>query len=229
VPGRLSERENRDVRILIAEDEQVLADRLAAGLRQQAFAVDVSYAGDTALERLAVNPYDVVILDRDLPKVHGDDVCREVVRSAPGTRILMLTASGSVQDRVNGLNLGADDYLPKPFDYPELVARIHALARRVAPALPPTLRRAGITLDPARHQVSRDGVFIPLSRKEFSVLQILMSADGAVVSQEELLTRAWDETIDPFTNSARVVVSRLRAKLGEPPVIMTLPGLGYVI
>ncbi len=217
------------MRILVAEDEKVLADRLATGLRRQSFAVDVAYAGDTALELLAVNAYDVLVLDRDLPGTHGDQVCREVVASQARTRVLMLTASGSLRDRVDGLDLGADDYLGKPFEYPELIARIRALARRAQPALPPTLDRAGITLDPARRQVFRDGVFVPLSRKEFAVLELLMAADGAVVSQEDLLARAWDEHADPFTNAVRVTISKLRAKLGEPAVITTLPGSGYTI
>jgi two-component system response regulator VanR len=217
------------MRILVAEDEKVLADRLATGLRRQSFAVDVAYAGDTALELLAINAYDVLVLDRDLPGTHGDEVCREVVASQARTRVLMLTAAGSLRDKVDGLDLGADDYLGKPFEYPELIARIRALARRAQPALPPTLNRAGITLDPARRQVFRDGVFVPLSRKEFAVLELLMAADGAVVSQEDLLARAWDEHADPFTNAVRVTISKLRAKLGEPAIITTLPGSGYTI
>jgi DNA-binding response OmpR family regulator len=217
------------MRILVAEDEQVLADRLATGLRRQSFAVDVAYAGDTALELLAINAYDVLVLDRDLPGTHGDEVCREVVASQARTRVLMLTAAGSLRDRVGGLDLGADDYLGKPFEYPELVARIRALARRAQPALPPTLYRAGISLDPARRQVFRDGVFVPLSRKEFAVLELLMAAGGAVVSQEDLLARAWDEHADPFTNAVRVTISKLRAKLGEPAVITTVPCAGYTI
>ena len=217
------------MRILVAEDEQVLADRLATGLRRQSFAVDVAYAGDTALELLAINAYDVLVLDRDLPGTHGDDVCREVVASQARTRVLMLTAAGTLRDRVGGLDLGADDYLGKPFEYPELLARIRALVRRSQPVLPPTLHRAGISLDPARRQVFRDGVFIPLSRKEFAVLELLLAADGAVVSQEDLLARAWDEHADPFTHVVRVTVSKLRAKLGEPAVIATVPCAGYTI
>jgi DNA-binding response OmpR family regulator len=201
------------MRILVAEDEQLLADRLASGLRRQSFAVDVAYAGDTALELLAINSYDVLVL----------------VASQARTRVLMLTAAGSLRDRVDGLDLGADDYLGKPFEYPELVARIRALARRSQPALPPTLQRAGISLDPARRQVFRDGMYIPLSRKEFAVLELLMAADGAVVSQEDLLARAWDEHADPFTNTVRVTVSKLRAKLGAPSVITTVPCAGYTI
>ena len=217
------------MRVLVVEDEQVLADRLAAGLRRQSFAVDVVYTGDAALELVAVNPYDVLILDRDLPGVSGDDVCRAVVSSGAPTRVLMLTAAGSLHDRVHGLDIGADDYLRKPFEYPELLARIRALGRRSQPPLPPTLERAGITLDPARRQVSREGRFVPLSRKEFAVLEILLGADGAVVSQEDLLARAWDEHADPFTNAVRVTISKLRAKLGHPPVISTVPGAGYRI
>lgn len=217
------------MRVLVVEDEQVLADRLAAGLRRQSLAVDIAYDGDTALELVAINPYDVLVLDRDLPGVSGDDVCRAVVESGVPTRVLMLTAAGSLHDRVYGLDLGADDYLRKPFEYPELLARIRALGRRSQPPLPPTLHRAGISLDSARRQVTRDGRFVPLSRKEFAVLEILMTADGAVVSQEDLLARAWDEHADPFTNAVRVTVSKLRAKLGEPPVITTVPGAGYRI
>ena len=217
------------MRVLVVEDERVLADRLAAGLRKQAFAVDVAYTGDAALELTAINPYDVLVLDRDLPGVSGDDVCRAVVGSGASTRVLMLTAAGSLDDRVHGLDIGADDYLRKPFEYPELVARIRALGRRSQPPLPPTLIRAGISLDSARRQVFRDGRFVPLSRKEFAVLAILMAADGAVISQEELLDRAWDEHADPFTNAVRVTVSKLRAKLGAPPVITTVSGAGYRI
>jgi two-component system response regulator VanR len=217
------------MRLLVVEDERLLADRLATGLRRQSFAVDVAYAGDTALDLLSVHAYDVLVLDRDLPGVHGDDVCRAVVASDVPTRVLMLTAAGSLRDRVHGLDLGADDYLRKPFEYPELLARVRALLRRAQAPLPPTLHRADITLDSARRQVIRDSRFIPLSPKEFAVLEILMAADGAVVSQEDLLARAWDEHADPFTNAVRVTVSKLRAKLGEPVVITTVPCAGYRI
>jgi DNA-binding response OmpR family regulator len=217
------------VRILVVEDEQLLANAVAEWLRREAFAVDVAYDGDAALERLGINEYDVVVLDRDLPIVHGDDVCRAVVDSGAQARILMLTAAASVRDRVAGLGLGADDYLPKPFAFVELSARVHALLRRARPAAPPVLERAGIRLDPARREVQRDGRSIVLARKEFAVLVELMRASGNVVSAEELLERAWDEHIDPFTNVVRVTVMKLRRKLGEPQVIETVPGVGYRI
>jgi len=215
------------MRILVVEDERVLADAVAEWLRRESFAVDIAYDGDAALERLGVNDYDVVVLDRDLPVVHGDDVCRAIVDSSLSTRVLMLTASASVRERVAGLSLGADDYLPKPFAFVELSARVHALLRRTRPAAPPVLERAGITLDPARHEVFRDGRPIPLARKEFAVLVELMRADGATVSAEDLLERAWDEHVDPFTNVVRVTVMKLRRKLGEPGLIETVAGVGY--
>src|SRR5882757_8342488 len=206
-----------EMRVLVAEDEPALIEILLQGLRTQGLAVDAATDGAQALELLAINDYDVLVLDRDLPLVHGDDVCREVVAQGK-TRVLMLTAAGTIDDRVEGLNLGADDYLAKPFAFAELVARIQALGRRARAALPPVLRRAGISLDVPRHQVSRDGRFVPLSRKEFAVLEILLRAEGTVVSAEELLEKAWDENADPFTNSVRVSVMTLRRKLGEPPV-----------
>ncbi|MFI6825228.1 response regulator transcription factor [Micromonospora sp. NPDC050187] len=217
------------MRVLVVEDERLLADAIAEWLRREAFAVDVVYDGDAALERLGVNGYDVVVLDRDLPVVHGDDVCRAVVDSDRETRVLMLTAAAAVRERVAGLAIGADDYLTKPFAFIELSARVHALTRRTRPAAPPRLARAGIVLDPARLEVTRDGRHVPLSRKEFGVLAELLRADGAVVSAEELLERAWDEHIDPLTNVLRVTVMKLRRKLGEPPVIETVPGAGYRI
>ncbi|MFI6783969.1 response regulator transcription factor [Micromonospora sp. NPDC050276] len=217
------------MRVLVVEDENVLADAIAEWLRRESFAVDVAYDGDAALERLGVNEYAVVVLDRDLPVVHGDDVCRAIVDAGGETRVLMLTASAAVRERVAGLALGADDYLTKPFALVELSARVHALTRRARPAAPPTLRRAGIQLDPARHEVRRDDRHVALSRKEFAVLAELLRADGAVVSAEELLERAWDEHIDPFTNVVRVTVMKLRRKLGDPPVIETVPGSGYQI
>lgn len=215
--------------MLVVEDETVLADAIAEWLRRESFAVDVAYDGDAALERLGVNEYAVVVLDRDLPVVHGDDVCRAIVDAGGETRVLMLTAAAAVRERVAGLALGADDYLTKPFALVELSARVHALTRRSRPAAPPTLRRAGIQLDPARHEVRRDDRHVPLSRKEFAVLAELLRADGAVVSAEDLLERAWDEHIDPFTNVVRVTVMKLRRKLGDPPVIETVPGAGYQI
>ncbi|MFF8683109.1 response regulator transcription factor [Streptomyces sp. NPDC048171] len=217
------------MRVLIAEDERMLADAVAEGLREEAFAVDVVHDGDSALERLSVNDYDVLLLDRDLPVVHGDEVCRAVVESGGRTRILMVTAASDVPSRIEGLAIGADDYLTKPFAFEELVARVHALARRSQPAGPPTYERAGLRVETARREVYRDGHYVSLARKEFAVLLELLRADGAVVSAEELLERAWDEHIDPFTNVVRVTVMKLRKKLGPPPVIQTVPGSGYQI
>ncbi|MDG4834039.1 response regulator transcription factor [Solwaraspora sp. WMMD1047] len=217
------------MRVLVVEDERLMADAVTEWLRREAFAVDTVYDGDAALERLGVNEYDVVVLDRDLPVVHGDDVCRAIVDSGGATRVLMLTAAAAVRDRVAGLALGADDYLIKPFALAELSARVHALTRRARPAAPPQLTRAGIVIDPARREVHRDGRYVALSRKEFAVLAELMRAEGAVVSAEELLERAWDEHIDPFTNVVRVTIMKLRRKLGEPQVVQTVPGVGYQI
>jgi DNA-binding response OmpR family regulator len=217
------------VRILVVEDERQIADAVAEWLRREAFAVDVAYDGDAALERLGINEYDVVVLDRDLPVVHGDEICRAVAESGNPARVLMLTAASAVRDRVAGLTLGADDYLAKPFAFVELSARVHALVRRARPATPPVLERAGVRLDPARREVRRDGQLVPLGNKEFAVLAELLRAGGAVVSAEELLERAWDEHIDPFTNVVRVTVMKLRRKLGDPPVVHTVPGVGYRI
>ncbi len=215
------------MRVLVVEDEKVLADAIARGLRREGIAVDVAYDGGNALERVSVNRYDVVVLDRDLPVVHGDDVCRSMAGSVAVPRVLMLTASADIDDRVDGLSLGADDYLPKPFAFAELVARIRALGRRATPALPPVLERNGVTVDPARRVASRDGRFLRLTNKELAVLEILLGADGRVVSAEELLERAWDEHADPFTNAVRVTMVNLRKKLGRPPLIETVPGAGY--
>ena len=217
------------MRVLVVEDEQLLADTIAVGLRRESMAVDVVYDGDAALERLAVNDYDVLVLDRDLPVVHGDEVCKAVAESDAEVRVLMLTAAGDVADRVGGLGLGADDYLPKPFAFAELVARIRALHRRTRRATPPVLARAGIRLDPNRHEVYRDDHYVPLTRKEFAVLEELLRADGAVISAEQLLERAWDENADPFTNVVRVTIMTLRRKLGEPQPVRTVPGVGYQI
>ncbi|MEO3824179.1 response regulator transcription factor [Actinomadura sp. B10D3] len=217
------------MRILVAEDERMLADSIAEGLRAEALAVDVVYDGDAALERLAVHDYDVLVLDRDLPVVHGDDVCRSVVESGGLVRVLMLTASVTVPARVDGLRIGADDYLTKPFAFEELVARIQALGRRARPAAPPALERAGIRLDPARREVFRDGRYVHLARKEFGLLAELLRADGTIVSAERLLEKVWDEHTDPFTNTVRVTLMKLRRKLGDPPVIETVPGVGYRI
>jgi DNA-binding response OmpR family regulator len=211
------------------EDERLLADAVADGLRRESFAVDVAYDGDAALERLGVNEYDVLVLDRDLPRVHGDDVCRQVIEAGLYTRILMLTAAVSLHDKVGGLGLGADDYLGKPFAFAELVARVRALGRRSRPAAPPIFARSGVRLDPGRREVYRDDRYIALSRKEFAVLEELLRADGSVVSAEQLLERAWDEHIDPFTNVLRVTVMTLRRKLGDPPVVETIAGVGYQI
>jgi len=217
------------MRILVVEDEPLLADAVAQGLRHEAHAVDVAYDGAAALERVDVNDYDVVVLDRDLPRVHGDDVCRHLAKTGSETRILMLTAASGVDDRVDGLALGADDYLPKPFAFRELSARVTALGRRSRPAAPPVLRRAGISLDPHRREVHRDGRYVPLSRKEFAVLAELLRADGTAVSAESLLEKAWDENADPFTHAVRMTILKLRRKLGEPPVVLTEPGVGYRI
>ncbi len=215
------------MRVLVAEDERMLADSISEGLRHLGMAVDVCYDGDAALERVAVHRYDVVLLDRDLPLVHGDEVCRKIAGGDGETRVLMLTAAAGIRDRVDGLGLGADDYLTKPFAFAELVARVHALARRARPALPPVLERDGVELDPAKRFASREGGPLPLSPKEFAVLEVLLRAEGRVVSPEELLEKAWDEHADPFTNTVRVTVMTLRKKLGAPPVIHTVPGAGY--
>jgi DNA-binding response OmpR family regulator len=215
------------MRLLVAEDETMLADSIAEGLRHLGMAVDVCYDGDAALERVTTHRYDVVVLDRDLPLVHGDEVCRKIVEGDGETRVIMLTAAAGIRDRVDGLGLGADDYLTKPFAFAELVARVHALARRARPALPPVLDREGVRLDPLKRFASRDGKALSLSPKEFAVLEVLLRAEGRAVSPEELLEKAWDEHADPFTNTVRVTVMTLRKKLGEPPVIVTVPGAGY--
>jgi DNA-binding response OmpR family regulator len=215
------------VRVLVVEDERVLADTIATGLRREAMAVDVAYDGAAALERTSVNEYDVVVLDRDLPGVHGDQVCRALVDQRSETRVLMLTAASTIRDRVEGLELGADDYLPKPFDFTELVARIRALARRAGTPVPPTLLRGDVSLDPSRRSATRHGQPLDLSPKEFALLECLLSADGRVVSTEELLERVWDETTNPFTGTVKTTMSRLRAKLGDPPVIHTVREGGY--
>jgi DNA-binding response OmpR family regulator len=217
------------MRILVVEDEALLADAVAEWLRGDAHAVDVVYDGGAALEHLGVNDYDVVVLDRDLPVVHGDEVCRALAEGDWSVRVLMLTAAAEIDDRVAGLALGADDYLPKPFAFAELAARVVALGRRARPAAPPVLQRAGIRLDPHRREVSRDGRYVPLSRKEFAVLAELLRADGGVVSAEQLLEKAWDEHADPFTHAVRMTVLKLRRKLGDPPVVVTDAGVGYRI
>lgn len=215
------------MRVLLVEDESYLAELVADGLRGQAIATDVAHDGAEALRRFEAMDYDVLVLDRDLPEVHGDDVCRHVVGSGRLTRILMLTASGTVRDRVEGLGLGADDYLPKPFSFEELVARVLALGRRARPALPPVLERAGVVVDVARRQASRDGRRLDLSRKEFAVLEALMRANGAVLGTDELIEQIWEEHITYNSNAVRVTVSKLRAKLGPPAVVETVSGSGY--
>ncbi|MGK2883143.1 MAG: response regulator transcription factor [Mycobacterium sp.] len=215
------------MRVLVVEDEHLLADSIAAGLRRHAMAVDVVYDGAAAMERVTVNDYDVVLLDRDLPILSGDMVCTQLAESGNTVRILMLTAATAINDRVTGLGLGADDYLPKPFAFAELVARIQALSRRARPAAPPVLERNSIRLDPHRRSVTRNDTPIPLTRKEFAVLEELMLAEGGVVSAEHLLEKAWDEHIDPFTGVVRYTIMMVRRKLGEPAVIETEPGVGY--
>ncbi len=217
------------MRVLLVEDEERLATTIARGLRREGMAVDIVLDGAAALDRAAMNSYDVVVLDRNLPKVHGDDVCRELVRRESLSRILMLTAAGSIKDRVTGLEIGADDYLPKPFALTELVARIRALSRRAVQATPPVLERGELTLDPAKHVAQRNGKDLNLTKKEFGVLEVLLSAEGRVVSAEELLEKAWDENADPFTNVVRVTIMTLRRKLGNPPLIETIAGVGYKI
>ena len=215
------------MRVLVIEDERQLADSIAEGLRLHAMAVDVAYDGDAGLERASVNDYDVLVLDRDIPRISGDEVCATLVKSGTQVRILMLTAATAVAQRVAGLGLGADDYLTKPFAFAELVARIQALARRTAPAIPPVLERAGIRLDTHRRTAMRNDRPVDLSRKEFAVLEELMRAGGGVVSAEQLLEKAWDEQTDPFTGVVRFTVMNVRRKLGDPPVIETVPGVGY--
>jgi DNA-binding response OmpR family regulator len=217
------------MRVLVVEDEPLLADAIAEWLRNAAHAVDIVNDGAAARERVAVNDYDVVVLDRNLPLVPGDQVCREIAAGTPSTRVLMLTAAAEITDRVDGLGLGADDYLTKPFAFPELAARVLALGRRARPAAPPVLRRAGITLDPARREVFRDGRYVPLPKQQFAVLNELLLADGAVVSAERLLEKAWDEHADPFTGAVRLTILKLRRKLGDPPIVETVTGVGYRI
>ena len=217
------------MRILVAEDDEVLAGALAAGLRREGMAIDVALDGDAALEHLAVNRYDVVVLDRDLPGVRGDDICRALATERSPSRVLMLTAARSVKDRVEGLGLGADDYLPKPFDFAELVARIRALGRRTAAPLPASLEHGDLGVDPARRVAVRAGRRLPLTPKELAVLECLLAADGRPVSAEELLERVWDESADPFTSTVKTTIRRLRAKLGDPPVIETIRESGYRI
>jgi DNA-binding response OmpR family regulator len=217
------------MRVLVVEDDQPLADVIVEGLRDHGMAVDVTYDGLDAAAKLGLRPYDVVVLDRDLPRLHGDALCRSIIDSDQTTMILMLTAADSPGERVKGLALGADDYLPKPFHFPELVLRIRALARRKPAAQRRTLRAAGIELDPLTHTATRDGRSLELSTKEFAVLEALLNASPAALSAEQLLEQAWDENTDPFTHTVKVTIGRLRRKLGEPDVIDTITGTGYRI
>jgi DNA-binding response OmpR family regulator len=217
------------MRVLVVEDSRTLADAVAEGLRDQQMAVDVAYDGLQATTKLDLNTYDVVVLDRDLPGLHGDTICRIITEREHPAMVLMLTASGSPAQRVSGLRLGADDYLPKPFHFPELVLRVRALARRRPTAQPRIFRAAGIELDPLRHTAGRDGRKLDLSAKEFALLEVLMRAEHAVLSAEDLYARAWDDTVDPFTNTVHVTISRLRRKLGEPQAIDTIINVGYRI
>ena len=217
------------MRVLVVEDFEVLARSIGTGLRREGMAVDVVLNGNDALGHLAITRYDVVVLDRDLPGVPGDEVCRQIVAGGSESRVLMLTAASTVKDRVGGLGLGADDYLSKPFDFSELVARVRALGRRATPAAPPMLEAGGLVLDPSRRVVLRGGRRLELSPKEFSVLECLLASGDRVVSTEELLERVWDDAADPFTTAVKTTIRRLRAKLGEPPLIETVREVGYRI
>ena len=217
------------MRVLVIEDDQEMAQAIASGLRRGKMAVDVAFDGTDGLERALLNDYDVVVLDRDLPGLHGDDVCAELVGAGCRGRVLMLTAAAATEDLVDGLGIGADDYLPKPFDFPVLVARIGALLRRAQPAIPPLLRRGDLTLDTAQRRAFRGNRRLELAPKEFGVLELLLASRGRIVSAEELLERVWDEAADPFTSAVKITVSRLRAKLGNPPVIETVAKSGYRI
>jgi len=217
------------VRVLVIEDDEEMAQAVASGLRREKMAVDVAFDGTAGLERALLNDYDVVVLDRDLPGLHGDDVCAELVAAGCRSRVLMLTAAAAAEDLVDGLGIGADDYLPKPFDFPVLVARIGALMRRAQPAIPPLLCRGDLTLDTAQRRAFRGNRRLELAPKEFGVLELLLASQGRIVSAEELLERVWDEAADPFTTAVKITVSRLRAKLGEPPVIETVAKSGYRI
>jgi DNA-binding response OmpR family regulator len=217
------------MRVLLAEDHEELAETVADVLRSEGMAVDVALDGHAALEHTGINSYDVIVLDRDLPGVHGDEVCRKLAAEGSQSRVLMLTAAASVEDRVDGLELGADDYLPKPFAFTELIARIRALCRRSGPPLPAILACADLRLDPARRTAVRAGRRLALSPKEFALLEYLMAAGGRIIPAEELLERVWDEAADPFTATVKVTIGRLRAKLGEPPLIETVREAGYRI
>ena len=217
------------MRVLVVEDEVYLAEAIQAGLRLEAIAADLAFDGDTALEAVTVNAYDVVVLDRDLPGISGDVVCGQIVAQGIGCRVLMLTAAGDLDDKVTGFELGADDYLTKPFELRELVVRLRALVRRPSTATPTVLEYAGVRLDPYRREVYRFGHYVKLTRKQFAVLEVLMAARGGVISAEMLLEKAWDENADPFSNAVRITISALRKRLGDPWVIHTVPGVGYRI
>jgi len=217
------------VRVLIVEDEEFLAEAVRARLAMDSIAADIAGSGDAALEAVSINEYDVVLLDRDIPGMHGDDVCRRLAAEPGSPAVLMLTASGSLNDKVGGLELGADDYLAKPFEFPELIARLRALNRRQFTTHPPVLESGALRLDTFRHEVYLSGRLVPLTKKEFAVLELLMKAKGGAVSAETILEKAWDENANPFTNSVKVTISNLRRKLGEPSVISTVPGVGYAV
>ena len=217
------------MRVLVIEDQAELAQTVALGLQRDGMAVDIALDGAAGLRQAAIYDYDVIVLDRDLPVVHGDRVCQELVEQGGRARVLMLTASAGIEERVAGLSLGADDYLPKPFAFAELIARIRALARRSQPAIPPVMRSGDLTLDTGRRVAVRAGRRLDLSAKELAVLELLLAARSTVVSPEELLARAWDEAADPFSAVVKVTISRLRRKLGDPPIIETVPGAGYRI
>ncbi|SDF40184.1 two-component system, OmpR family, response regulator VanR [Blastococcus fimeti] len=215
------------MRVLIVEDEPLLGDAIRTGLRLEAIAADLAADGTTALELLRLNTYDIAVLDRDVPAPSGDEIAAHIVASGSGTPILMLTAADRLDDKASGFELGADDYLTKPFELRELVLRLRALDRRRAHSRPPVREIAGLRLDPFRREVYRDGRYVPLTRKQFAVLEVLVAAEGGVISAEELLERAWDENADPFTNAVRITVSSLRKRLGEPQIIATVAGVGY--
>ncbi|MDX6279209.1 MAG: two-component system, OmpR family, response regulator VanR [Kribbellaceae bacterium] len=217
------------MRVLVVEDEVYLAEAIRAGLRLEAIAADLAFDGETALESISINEYDVVVLDRDIPPPDGDEVARRILAQGLPVRILMLTAAGELDDKISGFEVGADDYLTKPFELRELVVRLRALARRPAESAPTVLEYAGVSLDPFRREVYRFGHYVKLTRKQFSVLEVLMTAKGGVISAETLLERAWDENADPFSNTVRITISTLRKRLGDPWVIHTVPGVGYRI
>ncbi|MFE4198715.1 response regulator transcription factor [Paenarthrobacter sp. NPDC056912] len=217
------------MRVLIVDDEPYFAEAIQQGLRAESIAADIALDGGQALERVSVNDYDVVVLDRDIPTIHGDDVCASIVKSHPHVKVIMVTAATRLKDKVGGFRLGADDYLTKPFEFDELVVRLRALSRRPNSMVPPVLDAGDLRLDPYRQEAYRDGRYVRLTRKQFAVLELLIQANGGIVSAETLLEKAWDENIDPFTSALRVTMSTLRKALGDPDPIETLPGVGYKI